>query len=43
MDPLRHQLAQIGDNIKEHKEIIDASRASILQNDQKIYKLLTEM
>jgi TRAF3-interacting protein 1 len=43
MDPLRHQLAQIEDNIKEHKDLIDTSRANILQNEQKIFKLLTEM
>ncbi|XP_055617283.1 TRAF3-interacting protein 1 [Toxorhynchites rutilus septentrionalis] len=44
IEPLKHQLAQIETNIKEYSEMIDITRASILQNEQKIERLyMTEI
>lgn len=39
---MKNQLLQINANIKEYNEMIDASRAKILQNTEKIFKLLTD-
>lgn len=43
VQPLKLQLAQIEANIKEHIELINMSRLNILQNEEKIYKLLSEI
>lgn len=42
IEPMKNQLLQINANIKEYNEMIDASRAKILQNTEKIFKLLTD-
>ncbi|XP_058055471.1 TRAF3-interacting protein 1 [Anopheles bellator] len=44
IEPLKHQLTQIDVNIKEYREMIDSTRANILQNEQKIERLyMTEI
>ncbi|XP_052867986.1 TRAF3-interacting protein 1 [Anopheles cruzii] len=44
IEPLKHQLSQIDVNIKEYREMIDSTRANILQNEQKIERLyMTEI
>lgn len=40
-EPMKNQLIQIEANITEYQESIDASRVKILQNSDKILKLLT--
>uniref|UniRef100_A0A1A9VGD6 TRAF3-interacting protein 1 N-terminal domain-containing protein n=1 Tax=Glossina austeni TaxID=7395 RepID=A0A1A9VGD6_GLOAU len=40
-EPMKNQLIQIEANITEYQESIDASRVKILQNSEKILKLLT--
>uniref|UniRef100_A0A1A9WNI0 TRAF3-interacting protein 1 N-terminal domain-containing protein n=1 Tax=Glossina brevipalpis TaxID=37001 RepID=A0A1A9WNI0_9MUSC len=40
-EPMKNQLIQIEANITEYQEIIDISRVKILQNSEKIFKLLT--
>ncbi|XP_011202813.2 TRAF3-interacting protein 1 [Bactrocera dorsalis] len=41
-EPMKEQLLQIEANIKEFMEMIDASRTKILQNSEKILKMLAE-
>ncbi|XP_036226018.2 TRAF3-interacting protein 1 [Bactrocera oleae] len=41
-EPMKEQLVQIEANIKEFMEMIDASRMKILQNSEKILKMLAE-
>lgn len=41
-EPMKEQLVQIEANIKEFMEMIDASRTKILQNSEKILKMLAE-
>ncbi|XP_011195501.2 TRAF3-interacting protein 1 isoform X2 [Zeugodacus cucurbitae] len=41
-EPMKEQLVQIEANIKEFMEMIDASRTKILQNSEKILKMLGE-
>ncbi|XP_050083122.1 TRAF3-interacting protein 1 [Anopheles aquasalis] len=44
IEPLKHQLSQIEVSIKEYREMIDSTRATILQNEQKIERLyMTEL
>uniref|UniRef100_A0A182JWE4 TRAF3-interacting protein 1 n=1 Tax=Anopheles christyi TaxID=43041 RepID=A0A182JWE4_9DIPT len=44
IEPLKQQLSQIDVNIKEYREMIDTTRANILQNEQKIERLyMTEI
>ncbi|EDS29134.1 conserved hypothetical protein [Culex quinquefasciatus] len=44
VEPLKHQLAQIETSIREYHEMIDITRANILQNEQKIERLyMTEI
>ncbi|XP_021693082.1 TRAF3-interacting protein 1 [Aedes aegypti] len=44
IEPLKHQLAQIETNIKEYRDMVDATRGNILQNEQKIERLyMTEI
>ncbi|XP_053670471.1 TRAF3-interacting protein 1 [Anopheles nili] len=44
IEPLKQQLAQIEVNIKEYREMVDSTRANILQNEQKIERLyITEI
>ncbi|KAL1381054.1 hypothetical protein pipiens_013740 [Culex pipiens pipiens] len=44
VEPLKHQLAQIEISIREYHEMIDITRANILQNEQKIERLyMTEI
>ncbi|XP_035779087.1 TRAF3-interacting protein 1-like isoform X2 [Anopheles albimanus] len=44
IEPLKHQLSQIEISIKEYREMIDSTRATILQNEQKIERLyMTEL
>ncbi|KAM7363916.1 intraflagellar transport 54 isoform 2-T2 [Cochliomyia hominivorax] len=40
-EPMKNQLLQIEANILEYMEMIDASRVKILQNSEKIMKMLT--
>lgn len=42
IEPVKHQLAEMDGSIREYVELINRSRASILQNEQKIFNLLTE-
>ncbi|CAD7091247.1 unnamed protein product [Hermetia illucens] len=42
IEPMRNQLAQINANIKEYKDMIEQIRAKILQNSDKIHKLLAD-
>lgn len=39
---MKNQLAQINANIKEYKDMIEQIRAKILQNSDKIHKLLAD-
>ncbi|XP_036323872.1 TRAF3-interacting protein 1 [Rhagoletis pomonella] len=39
-EPMKNQLVQIEANTKEFMEMIDTSRSKILQNSEKIYKML---
>ncbi|KAL5284001.1 TRAF3IP1 family protein [Megaselia abdita] len=41
-EPLKNQLSQLDQQIKEYKEMIESSRAKILQNSEKIRSLLIE-
>ncbi|XP_037951567.1 TRAF3-interacting protein 1 [Teleopsis dalmanni] len=41
-EPMKNQLVEIDGNIKEYIEMIKSSRAKILQNGDKIIKMLTE-
>ncbi|XP_018798726.1 PREDICTED: TRAF3-interacting protein 1 [Bactrocera latifrons] len=41
-EPMKEQLVQIEANIKEFMEMIDASRTKILQNSEKILKMLAQ-
>ncbi|XP_020713617.1 TRAF3-interacting protein 1 [Ceratitis capitata] len=41
-EPMKNQLVQLEANIKEFMEMIDASRSKILQNSEKILKMLTD-
>uniref|UniRef100_A0A1Y9H9J7 TRAF3-interacting protein 1 n=1 Tax=Anopheles farauti TaxID=69004 RepID=A0A1Y9H9J7_9DIPT len=44
IEPLKQQLSQIEVNIREYREMIDTTRANILQNEQKIERLyMTEI
>lgn len=43
IEPLKHQLAQIEANIKEQIELTNTSRVNILQNEERIFKLLNEI
>uniref|UniRef100_A0A1I8MNN5 TRAF3-interacting protein 1 n=1 Tax=Musca domestica TaxID=7370 RepID=A0A1I8MNN5_MUSDO len=40
-EPMKNQLLQIESSIQEYMEMIDASRVKILQNNDKIFKMLT--
>lgn len=40
-EPMKNQLLQIESNIQEYQDMIDASRVKILQNNEKILKMLT--
>ncbi|TMW54313.1 hypothetical protein DOY81_000586 [Sarcophaga bullata] len=40
-EPMKNQLIQIEANIAEYMEMIDASRVKILQNSEKVLKMLT--
>ncbi|XP_061393390.1 TRAF3-interacting protein 1 [Musca vetustissima] len=40
-EPMKNQLLQIESSIQEYMEMIDASRVKILQNNEKIFKMLT--
>lgn len=39
-EPMKNQLVQIEANILEYMEMIDASRVKIVQNNDKIFKML---
>lgn len=41
-EPLKNQLSQLDQQIKEYKEMIENSRSKILQNSEKIRSLLIE-
>ncbi|XP_073818186.1 intraflagellar transport 54 [Musca autumnalis] len=41
-EPMKNQLLQIESSIQEYLEMIDASRVKILQNNEKIFKMLTQ-
>lgn len=43
IEPLKLQLAQIESDIKDQIEIMDLARVDIMENEEKILKLLTEM
>lgn len=44
IEPLKQQLSQIEVNIKEYRDMIDTTRANILQNEAKIERLyMTEI
>lgn len=43
VQPLKQQLAQIEASIRDHIELTNASRLNILQNEEKIFKLLSEI
>jgi len=43
IEPLKFQLAHIESDIKDQIEIMDLARVDIMENEEKISKLLTEM
>lgn len=43
IESLKHELSKIEANIKEQIEITNTSRVNILQNEEKILKLLNEI
>ncbi|KAJ6637118.1 TRAF3-interacting protein 1 [Pseudolycoriella hygida] len=43
IEPLKLQLAQIESDIKDQIEIMDLARVDIMENEEKVMKLLTEM
>lgn len=43
IEPLKLQLAHIESDIKDQIEIMDLARVDIMENEEKILKLLTEI
>lgn len=43
VNPLQQQLLQIEATIREHVELTNVSRLNILQNEEKLHRLLAEI